>query len=69
MITTLLEIAPNSNRPEWSPSKRLLEWPNGAQALAFSSEEPERIRGFGFEIAWCDELCAWRSGNLEETWN
>ena len=67
MVGTLLEIAPNSNRPLYEPSKRSLTWPNGCQAMAFSSEEPERIRGYGFELAWCDELAAWR--NVNETWD
>ena len=67
MVGMLLEIAPNSNRPLWEPSKRSLTWPNGAQAIVLSSEEPERIRGWGFSIAWCDELCAWK--NTVETWD
>ena len=67
MVKTLLSVAPNSNRPIWEPSKRSLTWPNGSEALAFSSEEPERLRGFNLNLAWCDELCAWR--NLEDTWD
>jgi phage terminase large subunit-like protein len=49
MVGTLLEISPNARRPLWEPSKRSLTWPNGAQALAFSSEEPERIRVTDFQ--------------------
>jgi phage terminase large subunit-like protein len=67
MVATLLEIAPNSNRPLYEPSKRSLTWPNGVQAFALASEEPERIRGFGFSIAWLDEMCAWR--NVNETFD
>jgi phage terminase large subunit-like protein len=63
----LLAIAPNSNRPTWEPSKRRLIWPNGVQAWAFSSEEPDRLRGPQFEAGWCDELCAWKNGS--ETWD
>jgi phage terminase large subunit-like protein len=63
----LLAIAPNSNRPLWEPSKRLLTWPNGVQAWVYSSEEPERLRGPQFDVAWCDELCAWK--NATETWD
>lgn len=63
----LLTIAPNSNRPTWEPSKRRLIWPNGVQAWAFSSEEPDRLRGPQFEAGWCDELCAWK--NVNETWD
>jgi predicted phage terminase large subunit-like protein len=68
MVSMILEISPPSNRPLWEPSKRSLTWPNGAQALAFSAEEPERIRGYGFEICWVDELCAF-GRNIDATWD
>ena len=45
--------------PEWSPTKRTLTWENGAQVQFFSAEEPERLRGPQFELAWCDETAAW----------
>lgn len=45
--------------PEWSPTKRTLTWENGAQVQFFSAEEPERLRGPQFELAWCDELASW----------
>lgn len=54
-------------RPEYEPSKRSLTWANGAQALMFSAEEPERLRGPQFEIAWCDELAAWNYA--QDTWD
>ena len=41
------------------PSRRRLEWPNGAVALAFSAEDPEQLRGPQFDAAWCDELAKW----------
>lgn len=53
--------------PEWSPTKRTLSWANGAQALAFSAEEPERLRGPQFEKAWADELAAWNRDR--DTWD
>jgi phage terminase large subunit-like protein len=37
---------------------RLL-WPNGAEALGFSAEEPDSLRGYEFDTAWADELAAW----------
>jgi predicted phage terminase large subunit-like protein len=46
-----------------------LVYPNGVEAWALSSAEPERIRGFEVEIAWCDELCAWERGKIDETWD
>ena len=53
--------------PEWSPTKRTLTWDNGAQVQFFSAEEPERLRGPQFEIAWCDELAAWNKDM--DTWS
>jgi phage terminase large subunit-like protein len=54
-----LAIASNSTRPTWEPSKRRLTWPNGAEATAFSAEEPERLRGPQTDLAYCDELATW----------
>lgn len=53
--------------PEWSPTKRSVKWANGAQALFFSSEEPERLRGPQGDAAWCDEVAAWNKS--EATWD
>ena len=55
----LLNICPPSNKPTYEPSKRKLTWPNGAFALAFSSHEPDQLRGPQFDAAWCDELASW----------
>ncbi len=46
-------------RPTYEPSKRLLTWENGALALLFSAEEPERLRGPQHGAAWADEVAAW----------
>ena len=54
-------------RPIWSPALRRLEWPNGAVAHAFSSEDPDGLRGPQFDAAWCDELAKWR--HPDETWD
>ena len=53
--------------PTYEPSKRKLTWPNGAFALAFSSHEPDQLRGPQFDAAWCDELASWQYPN--ETWD
>lgn len=55
-----LAVASDSTRPIWEPSKRRLEWPNGATATAYSAEEPERLRGPQHDLAFCDEAAAWR---------
>src|SRR5437763_6758307 len=56
----LQRISPRAERPVWTSSRRLLEWPNGAVAQAFSAEDPESLRGPQFDAAWCDELAKWR---------
>ena len=59
-VSGLLAIHPKGERPVWTASRRRLEWPNGAVALAFSSEDPEGLRGPQFDAAWADELAKWR---------
>ena len=59
-VSGLLSVHPRRERPLWQPSRRRLEWPNGAVALCFSSEDPESLRGPQFEAAWADELGKWR---------
>jgi phage terminase large subunit-like protein len=56
----LLRASPRGERPAWSPTRRRLEWHNGAVAQAFSAEDPESLRGPQFDAAWCDELAKWR---------
>ena len=53
--------------PAWYPALRRLEWENGAVAHAFSSEDPDSLRGPQFGAAWCDELAKWRYPT--ETWD
>jgi phage terminase large subunit-like protein len=56
----LLAVCPRIERPQWTATRRRLEWPNGAVAYAFSAEDPEQLRGPQFDAAWCDELAKWR---------
>jgi len=60
-VSGLLRISPRAERPLWMPSRRRLEWANGAVAQAFSAEDPESLRGPQFDAAWCDELAKWRN--------
>src|SRR5262245_46776756 len=39
--------------PEYIPSLRRLEWPNGSIALTFSSEKPAQLRGPQSHWSWC----------------
>ena len=63
-------LASNAGRGEAALVERRsgrLDWPNGAIAQAFSSEDPESLRGPQFSAAWCDEL---PSGDMPEaTWD
>ncbi len=54
-------------QPQYSVTRRRLEWSNGAIAQVFSAEDPDRLRGPQFEAAWCDELAAWSYG--EAVWD
>lgn len=56
----VLAICPPDERPLYVPSKRRLEWPNGARSLIFTADEPERLRGKQHMRVWADELAAWR---------
>lgn len=63
----LLECHPKDFRPTYHPSKRSVEWPNGAQALLFNAVEPDQLRGPQHDLAWCDELAKWRYA--QDTWD
>lgn len=66
-VSGLLAVHRRSERPTWLPSRRRIEWANGAIAQAFSAEDPQGLRGPQFAAAWADELAKWR--NAEETWD
>ena len=57
----LLAIHNRAERPSWISSRRRLEWPNGAVAQVFSSEDPDALRGPQFGAAWCDAKTIWGS--------
>ena len=59
-VSGVLAVHPHWERPQWMPSRRRLEWPNGAVAEAFSADDPDSLRGPQFSAAWCDELAKWR---------
>ena len=46
--------------PLYHPTIRKIVWPNGSQALAFSGEEPDQLRGPQANHSWVDELGAFR---------
>lgn len=63
----VLAISPPDRRPIWVAGRRMLVWPNGAQAQIFSASEPESLRGPQFDAVWADELAKWRKAS--ETWD
>lgn len=56
----LLSVFPPNKKPRYIPSKRLIEFHNGAVGFTYSAEEPEQLRGVQHDLAWIDELCAFR---------
>ena len=66
-VSGILAMHPRDERPIWEPSRRRLEWRNGAIAQAFSAEDPESLRGPQFECAWLDEFAKWR--HAQETFD
>lgn len=58
----ILAISPKGSRPTYTPSKRRLDWPNGALAFTYSAEEPERLRGPQHDGGWVDEPASFRYG-------
>lgn len=55
----LLAIAPAQARPDWQPSRRTLQWANGARAIIYGAAEPEALRGPQHSHAWADEIAKW----------
>jgi phage terminase large subunit-like protein len=46
-------------RPVYQPTLRRVVWKNGATAMLFSAEEPERLRGPQHEKLWADARTIW----------
>lgn len=63
----IIACSPPWFRPKYEPSKRRVTWPNGAVALLFSAEKPNRLRGPQCEAFWADEVCSWQF--MEQTWD
>lgn len=63
----IMACSPPDRRPVWISSRKMLVWPNGAEARLYSAFDPERLRGPQFDAAWADELGKWRKG--QEAWD
>lgn len=62
----IMSICPDWERPTYESSKRRLVFPNGAIAITYSADEPDRLRGPQHDAAACDELCL-VAGTMIET--
>jgi phage terminase large subunit-like protein len=52
----IMKTAGRGPLPRWIPSKRRIEWPNGATCIFYSAEEPESLRGPQCELCCIDEI-------------
>ena len=57
----IMSIAHPDERPLYKPQIRRLIWKNGAQAMLFSAERPDSLRGAQAHFAACDEIAAYRN--------
>lgn len=55
----LLNVFPKWDKPRYIPSKRKVEFSNGAQAFLYSSVEPDLLRGPQHDFIWGDEFSTW----------
>jgi phage terminase large subunit-like protein len=65
-VSGLMTVCEGRGKPSYFPTLRELRWANGSIAQAFSSEDPEGLRGPQFHAAWSDELGKWQNG--AHTW-
>ncbi len=56
----ILACTPSDRTPHYHASRKMLIWPNGAEAQVFSASNPESLRGPQFDCAWADELGKWK---------
>lgn len=59
----VLAVHPKDVRPEYRPSVRMLNWPNGAIAHVRSAEEPDSTLGLNSDLIWGDEPASWPTGS------
>jgi len=55
-ISSIQKISHPAFMPKYTPSKRILEWPNGVTATTYSGDKPDQVRGPSHDIVWIDEL-------------
>lgn len=62
----VLDVAPDWDKPHYSPTYRMVEWSNGSRAWLYSAEEANRLRGPQHHFGIADEIVAWSD---LETWD
>ena len=65
--SSIIKQAPKWFIPQYQSSKRRLVFPNGVVAILYSAEDPDQLRGFNGNSAWCDELAKWQYP--DDTWD
>jgi len=65
--SSILKISPPWFIPDYESSKRRLTWPNGVQAIIYSGDEPDQLRGPQHQKAWVDELAKFKYP--QEAWD
>ena len=56
----ILNVTPPSECPRYVATMRRIVWPNGSEAMTFSADLPDQLRGPQGHWAACDELGSWR---------
>lgn len=65
--SSIMKVSPPWFMPKLETTKRRLTWPNGAQAIMYSGDEPDQLRGPQHGFGWLDELAKFKYPH--ETWN
>lgn len=65
--SSILEVFPPHQEPDYQPSKARIVFHTGAVARIFSSHKPDGPRGWQGDTYWADEVASWKYP--EETWN
>ncbi len=63
----IMACTPYDRKPKYVSTRRTLVWPNGAEAMLFSAQDPEALRGPQFDGAWVDEFAKWKKAR--EVWD
>ena len=58
----IIACCPPDRRPDWIAGRRVLIWPNGAEAMVLSAHDPDALRGRQFDALWADEIAKWKEG-------